>query len=197
MSSQDSGSTWTTIANLESVLFSDVGMTSSGQVQAISSEVLSGIWVSTDYGVTWVQSYASSNSWAYVSTYGSGQEMVSAGPLGPIQISDDTGSTWTNYNTDAMYFYDLVLSSNGEMLVIATADGIYTANPMFTSSDSGGGKSSGSSALSAGATAGISVGVIAFVCIVAALVAFKLGYFAPRKAVEKDVPLGAAVSNPI
>jgi photosystem II stability/assembly factor-like uncharacterized protein len=72
----------------------------------------SGIWTSTDAGVTWTEQaapsgFSSDDSWVSVASDASGKRLIAAtvdyalasGPTGNIYTSADGGVTWTNETT--------------------------------------------------------------------------------------------------
>ena len=95
-----------------------------------------GIWVSSDYGVTWTAiDSTGGRKWFSMATNSNGTKVVAVDRGGDIWTSVDSGSTWTAHRVGgAVHNWESVASSSdGDYLVAVASDGF-----IFTSTDSGG-----------------------------------------------------------
>ena len=93
-----------------------------------------GIWVSTDYGMTWSAiANTSGRKWFSMATNANGTKVAAVDRGGSIWTSVDSGSTWTERAAAGTRNWDSIASSSdGDNLVAVSPDGF-----IFTSSDSG------------------------------------------------------------
>jgi uncharacterized repeat protein (TIGR02543 family) len=93
-----------------------------------------GIWVSTDYGVTWTAiANTSARKWFSIATNANGTKVAAVDRGGSIWTSVDSGSTWTERAAAGTRNWESIASSSdGDNLVAVAPDGF-----IFTSSDSG------------------------------------------------------------
>lgn len=94
-----------------------------------------GIWVSSDYGVTWTAiGSTDGRHWYSIATNSNGTKVVAVDRGGDIWTSVDSGATWTARRAGgAVRNWDAVASSSdGDNLVAVAGEGF-----IFTSTDSG------------------------------------------------------------
>lgn len=94
-----------------------------------------GIWVSSDYGVTWTAiASTDGRNWFSIATNSNGTKVVAVDRGGDIWTSVDSGATWTARRAGgAVRNWDAVASSSdGDNLVAVAGEGF-----IFTSTDSG------------------------------------------------------------
>jgi len=93
-----------------------------------------GIWVSSDYGVTWTESASTSGrKWFSIATNSNGTKVAAVDRGGYIWTSVDSGSTWTARTAAGSREWDSIASSSdGDNLVAVAPAGF-----IFTSIDSG------------------------------------------------------------
>lgn len=94
-----------------------------------------GIWVSSDYGVTWTAiASTDGRKWFSIATNSNGTKVVAADRGGDLWTSVDSGATWTARRAGgAVHNWDAVASSSdGDNLVAVAGEGF-----IFTSADSG------------------------------------------------------------
>ncbi len=94
-----------------------------------------GIWVSSDYGVTWTAiDSTNGRKWFSMATNSNGTKVVAVDRGGDIWTSVDSGATWTARRAGgAVHNWESVASSSdGDYLVAVASDGF-----IFTSIDSG------------------------------------------------------------
>jgi uncharacterized repeat protein (TIGR02543 family) len=93
-----------------------------------------GIWVSTDYGVTWTAiANTSGRKWFSIASNANGTKVAAVDRGGSIWTSVDSGSTWTERAAAGQRNWDSIASSSdGDNLVAVSPDGF-----IFTSSNSG------------------------------------------------------------
>ena len=93
-----------------------------------------GIWISSDYGVTWTESASTSGrKWFSIATNSNGTKVAAVDRGGYIWTSVDSGSTWTARTAAGSREWDSIASSSdGDNLVAVAPAGF-----IFTSIDSG------------------------------------------------------------
>ena len=94
-----------------------------------------GIWVSSDYGVTWTAiDSTNGRNWFSMASNSNGTKVVAVDRGGDIWTSVDSGATWTARRAGgAVHNWESVASSSdGDNLVAVASDGF-----IFTSTDSG------------------------------------------------------------
>ena len=108
--SNNYGFTWTRYA------FADPGnriaMSSTGQYQAYNHA--GGVFVSSNYGVSFAKTGTNNNGNIRVEMSDSGQYIISVGNSAQIYTSTDSGSTWAPKMTNA-YWQDCAITANGSI----------------------------------------------------------------------------------
>ncbi len=82
-----------------------------------------GIYLSTNSGVTWVQSQAPAGSWAPIACSADGTNLVAANANGTIYTSTNSGATWVERTTPAGKWTQLASSADGSKLIAITSPG--------------------------------------------------------------------------
>jgi hypothetical protein len=178
----DSGSTWSTVAQLSYMYFATVAMSSTGQIQAVGSGISNGIWLSTDYGVSWSRTSGPSSSY-YLSMDSTGSNIVSA-QYATMYYSTNTGNSWTaTVSPSFELFSGTAISGNSVYLVGAfNIGGIFYQENLFPIPSSGGSSgSSSSSGLSGGAIAGIVIAILALFAAGIGFFLYQTGKCASKK----------------
>lgn len=92
-----------------------------------------GIYVSTNFGVSWTLTTAPSTNWTAIASSFDGNKIIATSYTGGIYISTNAGITWTNSETNAPGQYRILAVSSSDGNKLAVAD--YFA--VSTSTDSG------------------------------------------------------------
>ncbi len=138
--STNSGATWTLttapIANWGALASSADGVKLVAAVQFVNSAVESHnpapMYLSSDSGLTWVQSSAPSNIWYSVASSAEGALVAAVAYGDGIYISTNSGVSWARTTAPTNSWTSIACSTNGARLV-AVADG----DAIYVSTDSG------------------------------------------------------------
>jgi hypothetical protein len=115
--------------------FTGISVSQSGQYSAAYGNYGVGIFVSSDYGYSFMSTNADTNSyWKGVVMSSSGQSMLAVGEYTGLFASTDFGATWSQYYSLPYANYVAIAASSDLIYVfIGTTNG----GPLFVSSDSG------------------------------------------------------------
>jgi hypothetical protein len=144
--SRDSGATWrqtsaprnswTSVASSAdgTKLVAVVGRTA---LPGLDTGKVGPIYTSPDFGGTWTQASAPSNSWSSVASSADGTRLVAVGrgPFdpnsgyigSPIYTSRDSGATWTQTSAPTTNWTSVASSADGTKLVAVYNNGIYSS----------------------------------------------------------------------
>jgi len=88
------------------------------------------IFVSTNSGITWVQTGAPFAGWSSIASSADGRELIAATSFMPgntIYTSTDAGATWVSNSIPGQFTYFVTCSADGNELIAASRVGVYTA----------------------------------------------------------------------
>ena len=114
--SDDYGATWTTYTPTKFGGAATCAISETGQYMVKCTGIDAEWWLSTNYGVTWVKDTTSfTNKVQWIDINNTGDYIIvcflpKSGFPEKIQVSDDTGSTWTEYGVTGQY---TAVSCNG------------------------------------------------------------------------------------
>jgi photosystem II stability/assembly factor-like uncharacterized protein len=124
---EDFGMVWTNVVNeeLDNISWLSCSISSSGKYQTAVEE-FGDIYISSDYGVTWTNSYNMGNAPTNcISMSFSGQYQTASNGVN-IMVSNDYGSTWTEtYSVGSTQIFVCISLSGRYQLVISSGDSIY------------------------------------------------------------------------
>ncbi len=124
---EDFGMVWTNVVNeeLDNISWLSCAISSSGKYQTAVEE-FGDIYISSDYGVTWTNSYNMGNAPTNcISMSFSGQYQTASNGVN-IMVSNDYGSTWTEtYSVGSTQIFVCISLSGRYQLVISSGDSIY------------------------------------------------------------------------
>jgi len=131
--STNAGATWTSAA--DPWFWTAVATSADGsEMVATSVGRTNAIYVSTDYGMSWVATAAPPWFWNGVASSSDGTKLVATamGPYGGIATSTNSGATWTETTAPDTNWISVASSADGTKLVAAVNEG-----QIYTSVDSG------------------------------------------------------------
>jgi photosystem II stability/assembly factor-like uncharacterized protein len=124
---EDFGMVWTNVVNeeLDNISWLSCAISSSGKYQTAVEE-FGDIYISSDYGVTWTNSYNMGNAPTNcISMSFSGQYQTASNGVN-IMVSNDYGSTWTEtYSVGNTQIFVCISLSGRYQLVISAGDSMY------------------------------------------------------------------------
>lgn len=97
------------------------------------------IYISTNYGTTWVQTSAPNELWFSAASSADGTRLAAVASHGSIYISTNSGTDWIQANTSFGLWGNVVLSADGTKLAAGRTGSPLPGdtNQVFASSDSG------------------------------------------------------------
>jgi photosystem II stability/assembly factor-like uncharacterized protein len=124
---EDFGMVWTNVVNqeLDNISWLSCAISSSGKYQTAVEE-FGDIYISSDYGVTWTNSYNMGNAPTNcISMSFSGQYQTASNGIN-IMVSNDYGATWTEtYSVGNTQIFVCISLSGRYQLVISAGDSMY------------------------------------------------------------------------
>ena len=124
---EDFGMVWTNVVNeeLDNISWLSCSISSSGKYQTAVEE-FGDIYISSDYGVTWTNSYNMGNAPTNcIAMSFSGQYQTASNGIN-IMVSNDYGSTWTEtYSVGNTQIFVCISLSGRYQLVISAGDSMY------------------------------------------------------------------------
>lgn len=127
--SSNSGNNWASVGLPTSISWKEIAMSRDGQY--ISALFDAGVYVSSDYGVSWIQTYTiSSNLWR-LAMNGTGQyQLIGRSGISSTQVllSNDYGQTW-NPVINLKWTRSLAISNNGKYMLVT--GNIGTSSPYY------------------------------------------------------------------
>jgi len=131
--STNSGATWS--ATADRAFWTGVAVSADGsKMVATSVAETNGIYVSADYGASWVSTPAPTAFWTAVAASSDGTKLVATAlaPYGGIATSDNSGASWTETSAPVANWVCVASSADGRTLVAAVDGGL-----IYTSADGG------------------------------------------------------------
>lgn len=113
--------------------WSYISVSQTGQYQTATVNG-GGIWISSDYGNTWIQTNFNNNAWTSVSLSASGKFQTAAASVGAIWYSVNYGNTWNEVMaTNSNSWVSVSVSASGEyQAAVNTAGMWYSSNYGFS-----------------------------------------------------------------
>ena len=117
--SSNSGTSWTQ-TNSNRYNFTSVASSSSGQYVLVSEELNNKLYLSSDYGQTWINLSAANSfntNWVSVDISDDGQKLVATGYGNYVYTSSNGGTTWTTRTAVSGTQVRVASSSDGNVIV--------------------------------------------------------------------------------
>ena len=117
--SSNSGTSWTQ-TNSNPYRFTSVASSSSGQYVLVSEESNNKLYLSSDYGQTWINLSAANSfntNWVSVDISDDGQKLVATGYQNYVYTSSNGGTTWTTRTAVSGTQVRVASSSDGNVIV--------------------------------------------------------------------------------
>jgi hypothetical protein len=93
-----------------------------------------GVYISTNFGATWVAATLPSNNWGGAASSTNGSELLVAAEGGPIYRSSDGGLSWVPTGAPSQGWYSVASSADGNNLIAGSYLNVWT---LYTSQDFG------------------------------------------------------------
>ncbi len=138
----NSGATWMpTFGPINGPAWSSIGSSADGS-KLVATAQSSGIYTSTNAGVSWTQTSTGASMYSVASS-ADGTKLVAGGYNGGIYTSTNSGATWTQTSAPNAYWYSAASSDDGTRVVaVVYWGGIWTAQATIQTNLIGGQSSS-------------------------------------------------------
>ena len=108
---------------------------SSADGSKLAAVDLNHVFISADFGMTWIQTGAPLLAWNSIASSADGEKLIAATTIHSpylIYTSTNSGATWISNNISNQHGYTVVSSADGNELVAASSSGIYTVQTIPT-----------------------------------------------------------------
>jgi hypothetical protein len=109
--------------------FRSVAISYNGAIRAVVGYTSSNIYISYDYGATWVSRSTALNLRQHIKMSSSGQYMITSGTSEKFEYSTDFGETWITKNSTGYNGGPSAISPDGSTAVSLVGTYIYTFSP--------------------------------------------------------------------
>jgi hypothetical protein len=127
--SSDYGVSWTQKGPTSSLDWLSVSLSTTGQYQS-AVVYQGGLYISTNFGISWILATAPSTNWRSITVSASGQYQFAVVVNGGIYSSSDFGNSWSLTTAPiSKDWYSISISSSGQyQTAVVYGGGIYTSN---------------------------------------------------------------------